>query len=283
VLAITTAFFLRQEISAAETQQFVVIFNSRSGSTWLLSMLRGHPQLYAAEELLWHRPTDVEPVLRQWEHQMKEIPNVEAIGYKVGPSQIMNKSSFLASLHMRKEKTKVIALHRLNRVKAAISICRARSDALRRCNAPNWHLRLSEGANCTKVPASHINTVDLMEELKQREIEDAVLVNLLSSISETGVPIKHITYELLLLGNTTAVVFSILRFLGLSVEKWKIPPPELLKVTSDNIRESVSNFEEVSAVIRKYDPTYERMLQQSQQQQDFLYLPNIGRLPHWWS
>lgn len=104
--------------------RFVVLFPGRTGSSFLISCLRSHPELLAEGEGLARKPPDEQ---QRWIHELYDTPRAQtcrAVGFKTKLKDVWNLEAFAGLLRARD--VRVISLRRRNPVKLAVSTLNAR-------------------------------------------------------------------------------------------------------------------------------------------------------------
>lgn len=214
--------------------RFVTLFVERSGSTFLATALDTHPAIQSKREefsalrqngsdgagqVAWLR----EYFTPQWMGQYK------AIGFKTKMVDILDLEAFEKAL--MEFKCKVIQLQRRNIVKAAISTMNA---ARQYQKTGNWNL-LSEN---DRLPPFQVDLAEFDRLLKERLEWDRELEEFAGRLP---LPKLQLYYEDML-ADQHDFMLKVFRFLEVK------PQPvqgKTLKNTSDNLREVITNFDEL--------------------------------------
>ena len=215
---------------------FVILFEGRTGSTHLTTLLDSHPRVRAQREVLGGLKTRNEGSAAQliWADGALTTPadgSLDAVGFKTKLRDVIDKDSF-AELLLRHE-ARVIHLERNNVVKQALSGINAQKLA-----RATGRYNLFDEAN--RLPPQQIDPKELHENLLRREQWQRDLHEFLV---RHAMPTLHVTYERLLAGEEDAVG-DVLQFLGVRPAPLRSP---ILKATSDNLRDAVLNFDELVA------------------------------------
>ena len=217
---------------------FVVLFEGRSGSTFLIESLDSHPQICAEKEFL--------STLRKRITTGKEAPNAQldwvrkflttksidgcgAVGFKTKLKDVLNPEGLAKQL--REIGARIILLHRRNRIKLLVSLM----NAIRLNDSTgDWNLYREEdrGAPLT------VDVKEFQEWLESLERHHGQLV---AYVNRLQLPTLSIHYEdLLVEGRDT--LEQVCDFLQVPSQtlSWNTK-----KNTSDNLREVILNFDEL--------------------------------------
>lgn len=229
--------------------RFVVLFPGRSGSTYVISALDAHPQISAKGEVLDPlRPEGPEAQL-DWTRRYfrgRFVNRNRAVGFKTKLRDVLDQDGFARILD--EFDARLVYLDRRNDVKHAISRITARrlKDTTGRWNRYDGDARLD---------AFPVDPADFEERLEAVEAEKATIAEYVGTLDR---PLLHLDYEDLL-AEPTATFHQLLGFLGL-------PPAPIrgttLKNTSDDLREVVTNFDELRARYAgtRYAPMFDEIL-----------------------
>jgi len=229
--------------------RFVVLFPGRSGSTYVISALDAHPKISAKGEVLDPlRPVGPEAQL-DWTRRFfrgRLVSPYRAVGFKTKLRDVLDQDGFAAILD--EYDAKLIYLDRRNDVKHAISRITARrlKDTTGRWNRYDGDARLD---------AFPVDVTDFEARLEAVEAEKATIAAYVERLDR---PLLHVDYEDLL-ADPTATFHRLLGYLGL-------PPAPIrgstLKNTSDDLREVVTNFDELRARYAgtRYEPMFDEVL-----------------------
>jgi LPS sulfotransferase NodH len=214
--------------------RFVVLFPGRSGSTYVMSALDAHPRIMAKGEVLDPMRKEGPEAQLDWTRRYLRGPFLNhnrAVGFKTKLRDVLDQDGFSAILG--ELDVRLIYLDRRNDVKHAISRITARrlKDTVGRWNRYDGDARMG--------PVT-VDFEDFATRLGAVEAEKATISAYVGRLDR---PLLHLDYEDLL-ADPTATFHRILAFLGL-------PPAPLqgttLKNTSDDLREVVTNFDELRA------------------------------------
>lgn len=224
--------------------RFVILFEGRTGSSYLVSSLATHPRVRAEGEALvrlkdlghdaqadWVRRTLAAPLLGKW----------GAIGFKTKLRDIADREQFAELL--REQGVKIIHMQRRNRVKVAISEinCNVLYERTKQYNVYKKEDRL---------PAIRIEVPDFKEILSMRERLDEELKHFVDGLR---LSVMNVFYEDLLLDEENTLN-GIYQYLGVPSRMTK---GASYKNTSDNLRDALLNFDELRASVA--GTSYEKM------------------------
>ncbi|MGZ4677069.1 MAG: hypothetical protein ACXVLO_08330 [Acidimicrobiia bacterium] len=222
----------------------MILFPGRAGGTFLLGGLKQHPELETKGEplgIIAPRGADFQLQWMRKYYRGPWFPKIGAIGILTKFPDIVDPERTAGLLHDLD--ARVICLNRENHVKSAVSMIRAR---MLKDTTGRWNKYTPD----TELDAFDIDPDDFEERLRLTSERKAATVDYAENL---GLPYLGITYEQLLTdaADTFARVFE---FLGVA------PRPvtsNTLKVTSDDLRKSVRNFDDLRA---RYSGTeYEAM------------------------
>ena len=225
-----------------KVNRFVVLFEGRTGSTYLTESLNKNPYIRAEGEIL------VSARDEDWSVQKKIITNLlkrpkfsrlNAVGFKTKLRDITNVEQFGILLH--EQKVRIIYLNRHNRVKTVVSMLRSRvlKEKVGDYNARSNDLTLGK----------IILDPDVFDELlTMREELDEKLKNFVEFID---LPTIELFYEDML-SDEELFFTNVSDFLE---APYIASRGETVKNTSDNLSESVENFDELRS--RYSDTAYE--------------------------
>lgn len=236
--------------------RFIVLSTQRSGSTWVVDMLSGHPRVVAYSELLMHGgqgrpkwggdeglvywPTFLEQqgsprsrlrraylLWRYLGHVYAEQPGIDAAGFKLMYSQLRVSRPLLAFLVLKR--VRVIHLIRRNVLDVVLSkeAGRARQGVL--------HARSGQAVETVRV---HVRTDDLLERMTahEHEVEDAR-----ARFRRLSLPYEEAVYEDLV-RDEAGGFSSLFRFLGVEAQTVS---SSLQKVNPTAHEELIENYGEV--------------------------------------
>lgn len=233
----------------ARVTRFVILFNTRSGSSYLVSALDSHPAIAAeGEQLALLRPEGSQAQLA-WAERFLKGPAVgrnRAIGFKTKAYDILDHDGLAGIL--RRLDVRIIAMHRRNEIKNAVSRLKAQELFQQ---SGKWNR--DQGIEATG--PSVVDPDELDKILEHVAIEDGLVTDY---VEQVGLPSLRIAYEDLLT-QPDAIFRETLSFLG-------VPHATLtantLKNTSDDLREAIANFAEVRSHYAgtRYEPMFDEVL-----------------------
>lgn len=210
---------------------FVLLFEGRTGSSFLIDSLQSHPEIEATGESLV-RLTAEEQV--QWitSFFQQETPDhIKALGFKTKLRNIEDQENFKQLL--QKFDVKVIHMQRNNLVKLAISRINARRLFDQK---KQWNLAKGQ----EKLPPFELSLDDFKEAL---EFKTTLNSNLTKFIKTLEAPLLSITYEELIASNE--IIFKkVQEFIGVTFHPLT---SNVAKNTDDNIRNVITNYDEIKA------------------------------------
>ena len=223
---------------------FVILFEGRTGSTFLTEHLDSHPYIRAHMEILSPYKNDV-PIAQLRKAREILTPSIisrhKAVGFKTKLRIITDPSAFADLLH--ELNVRIIYLQRRNPIKVVLSAIN--SNLLKKqINDFNVY---SKGQ---KMGALKIDIKKFDRKLKEREELDSKLEHYVNSLD---LPILPLFYEDLI-RDQDKELRRISDFLNVQYKKTEA---KVLKHTKDDLHEAILNFEEVKSY---YSGTkYERM------------------------
>jgi len=221
-------------ILAERVAFFVVLFQGRVGSSWLIEALNSNPQIEAFGEKLASLHCEGPLAQNLWlKHYFADRPDAESVrGFKTKLSDVIDVHEF--SSQLIQNHCVVILLDRINLVKQALSWLRA-DELFQRRGVHNIH-QLSD-----RLSPSHINAEEL---LKRTVLLDRGRSDLNRFVDELKLPTLHICYEDLL-HNADSVFEVVQRFLRTQTRTLTY---SIVKATSDPLAAAISNLDEVMEV-----------------------------------
>ena len=221
--------YLRSQVT-----RFVVLFVERTGSTYLMTTLASHPDIEALREqfaVLRQQGKDGAGQL-EWAKEFFTPPLIgehAAVGFKTKMIDILDPDSFSALL--REKQAKIIQLERRNSVKGVISTINA---SHLHAVSGTWNL-LNEN---DRMPSFAVSPDEFDRLIQQRKAWDQELE---TYVQHLDLPTLRLWYEDLLL-DEYAFFASVLEFLHVK----SVPMQgRTLKNTSDDLREVITNFDEL--------------------------------------
>jgi hypothetical protein len=221
--------------------RFVVLFVGRTGSTYLVGTLASHPDIAMKWEWLGGKDGDTE--LRDVRRFFTRSPHAQhpAVGFKTKLGDVTDREGFAKLL--RELGARIIALQRRNSVKHVLS--RVNSERIYDATG-YWNLWNEEH----RLPPATIDVVEFSRRLELLEEQKRRLETYVESLE---LPTLWLDYEDLLVDQraTFERAFSFLEVPFQPVQGKSI------KNTSDDLREAVSNFDELRS--RYVGTSYEQM------------------------
>jgi len=238
------SLYLRKEIT-----RYVLFLVGRVGSTYLTSLLDSHSRIEALGEALRDLEDEGAEVQLRWATEFLSPPLVSrkaARGFNVKLVHLADLDAFSELLH--EQECKIIHLQRRNRVKAVVS----------RLNGRRLHKRTGMWGlfeESDRPGAFHVDPEEFNEFLKHREQVDKELEDYVDNL---GLPTLELFYEDLLTDENAFLndVFAFLNVPSKQVEG------RTLKITSDDLREVILNFDEIRGnyVGTKYEAMFDEVL-----------------------
>jgi LPS sulfotransferase NodH len=237
--------FMAFQTHSGTWPRFVLLFEGRSGSTYLMESLDAHPQIVAAHEILFEVKSDgaeaqLDLVRRFFAEDRGQT--IRAVGFKTKLTDVLDPPAFARELQAHG--ARVIHLARHNLVKLAVSVLNA-ARLRRTIGRSNLH------DPTDRPPPEAVDVQALDAILRERSARNRALAEY---VDRLGLPVLRLWYEDLL-ADEAGVIARCCSFLG-------VPPAAVhgraLKVTPDDLRAALLNFDEVK---RFYAGTsYEAML-----------------------
>ncbi len=233
------------------TVPFVILFQGRSGSTWLTSMLNAHPQVVCRyEDFDTIGPDHTRRRLLNFQNEMLEDPTNQqaqlhllrlferqatASGFKFKfPSQYFGYPEIVMLLLKQRETVRILHLDRANIVKRLISL---------------QHLKYLRGttslAGCNVVRRHEVRrfAVDIQEILDKAPFESLMREQLQCFVRQFP---NHLTVEYDdLLGFPEESLQGVTDFLG--VPRFEAIESRFRKATPDDLRDVLENYDELEA------------------------------------
>lgn len=213
---------------------FVVLFQGRAGSTFLIEALGSHPNIIArGESLIALREggAEAQNVWAQEFFTRERSASCAAIGFKTKLADVANPTSFASVLE--EAGCRIVHLHRANVVKQAISWIRA--DVLFARTA-DWNVY----DRAQKLPPMSIPVHELLGRL---EVLKRGARELKRYVHALRLPVCTVSYEQLLVQRKQQFR-TLLSFLGVSERPLR---SSCLKNTEDDLQRVVTNFAELHA------------------------------------
>jgi hypothetical protein len=217
-----------------QARRFVILFPGRSGGSYLASALEQHPDVRILKEPLGVRKQSGTRRQMRWLRRYlrgRDAPGARAIGITTKFIDLADEEAFRAEL--RRQQARIVLLVRSNDVKHAVSMMRARvlNDTF-----GIWNRSGSD-------PELGPVTID-PEEFGVRLERGRQRKEVISAYAEgLGLPLLRVDYRELLVEPQPTFV-RVFEHLG-------VPPLAVTgstaKTTSDDLRESISNFDDLRA------------------------------------
>jgi LPS sulfotransferase NodH len=232
--------------------RFVMLFMGRSGSTYLVDALASHPEICAKWEGLLGRK-DADAQLERARRFFTQPPDGEypaVVGFKTKLSQVKDCERFAKFLG--EMGARIILLQRRNTVKHVVSW--VNSERIHDATG-YWNLWNEEN----RLPPTTIDVAKFDRKLEQVEKGKRALE---SYAKKSELPTLWSYYEDLLV-DKQATLQRIFSFLGVRSEPVQ---GGSIKNTSDDLREAVSNFDELRAhyVGTPYEQMFDEVLVSAQ-------------------
>lgn len=230
---------------------FVILFIERDGSTYMINMLKTHPEINADYERLdvmkQQNKTGADQLA--WVNEFLTPPLMsthKAIGFKTKLKDILDLDGFTKLL--RQKQPHIIHMQRRNVIKAVVS----RVNARRLHDKTGvWNLR----DESDRLPPALIDYEQFNVMLQNREAQDRTLSDY---VAQLELPKIVITYEDLL-QDRNAVLGRVFDFLHV---KWFDVDGSTKKNTGDDLREAIANYDELRAryVGTRYETMFDEVL-----------------------
>ena len=231
-----------------QTELFVILFEGRTASTFIAEKLNSHSLIKAHKEILG--PLRNDPPYAQIKAARKVlkrkcINSHKAVGFKTKLRVINDPVGFAEVLH--ELNVKIIHMKRKNIVKTALSEIFSNMLKKERNNYNIYNENHKLGT--VYVDFKDFNwTLHLREDLNSK-LEDYV--------SRLNLPVLSIYYENILL-DLEGTLKTIFDFIDVPYEKTS---SEMVKHTNDNLREAISNFDELKShyLHTKYEDMFDEV------------------------
>jgi hypothetical protein len=236
--------------SSHDPVRFVVLFIGRTGSTYLAGTLASHPEIAMKWEWLGGKDGDTQ--LRDVRRFFTRSPYARhpAVGFKTKLGDVTDREGFaelLGELGAR-----IIALQRRNNVKQVVS--RVNSERIYDATG-YWNLWNEED----RLPPATIEVAEFSRRLERLEEQKHRLESYVKSLE---LPTLWSDYEDLLV-DQRATFDQVFSFLGVRIQPVQ---GRSIKNTSDDLREAVSNFDELRShyVGTSYEQMFDEVLVSAQ-------------------
>ena len=237
-------FLARRRRQPNDPTRFAILFQGRSGSSWLTAHLDAHPQINAFPECLdsfEHRRDYQRKWLDEFYYRLpNKNPAIRCLGFKTKLSSIVHPPDFKE--FFEREQVKVIHLYRANPVHLAISIVRAN------------RLRNATGRSNLYDASNRLGPVEIsVDEFKSALGRSRKYQELQEFVDLLEVPKISIEYEELR-NDFKNCLKRIHRFLGVvhvltEADIWKNTPTDLSQAVS-NLNELQAAFPALSDYFR---------------------------------
>jgi len=217
--------------SNSQIKCFVIFFQGRVGSTYLIEIMASHPEIFAVGEKFHDRRKNPAVQLAAMREFLipTNVQGYRAIGFKTKLHDVGDPKG-LAKL-LREQRAYLIYLGRRNRVKHAISWIMAHHLYQ---TTGDWNLYKHED----RPAATAISPTDFQTSLKWVEERNQALIDYVMSLE---LPTLSLYYEDLLTNEQENIRLA-LSFLGVQPLAEK---GNAIKVTDDDLRNVLVNFEEL--------------------------------------
>ncbi len=242
-------------MSGMDPTRFLLMFAGRTGSTFMMDILAKQPAVKAGmEELVWYRHRHAEePEVAAREQRAfaerfyaTEIPEgCRAVGFKTKLYDIVDRDDFAPLL--RDLGVRLIRMRRRNVLKLAISAMNAKRVHEK---TGRWNI----WSDADRPDAITIDVEELMARIRRRDVTEE-RIGAFCEQFETE-PLE-IWYEDLL-ADVRATLERVGSFLGFELTQDAQERSEVRKVTSDDLRDAIANFDEVEKALEGTD--YQRLL-----------------------
>lgn len=212
-----------------EPHRFVILFQGRTGSSYLQDLLSSHPQVVCEPESLVRKSREEQAQWVRALYQAPQPPTVTAVGFKTKLKDIVDPAEFrdlLEGFGVR-----VVHMVRRNRVKQAFSRINARRLFESR---RMWNLK--EGQ--PPLPPTRVTLEQFQEALDHHAEMDAQLRRFLEGLDR---PCLELAYEELL-EDREGTLARLCRFLQVPEAPMT---SRLQKNTPDSLREAFLNYDEI--------------------------------------
>jgi LPS sulfotransferase NodH len=236
-------------------RRFVVLFEGRSGSTYLVEALASHPDIHARKEYFAAlakrvKDRDAQPgVQLSWArnfYSSESCAGYGAVGFKTKWLDILEPEAFADFL--RRGRFRILLLQRRNRIKLVVSLFRAVQLAE---ETGQWNLY---DERHRQAPMA----IDPQAFAQRLAAVQARNLGLRQFAAGLGLPTLELYYEDIL-ENDQLVFDRVCRFLEVS------PQPlagRTRKHTSDDLRDALANFDELRSAYAgtPYQPMFDEVL-----------------------
>ena len=232
-----------------QVTKYVMFLVGRVGSTYLTSLLDSHPNILALGEELRDLEKEGAKAQLDWTRDFLNPPLVGrhgARGFNVKHVHIVDPDEFAKLL--QQNECKVLHMSRRNRVKSVIS----RINGKRLYNKTGMWGLYDEN---NKLPPLTVDLDEFDEFLRHREKMDNELADYVDSLHLETLPLYYED----LTTNQSGFLDRVFDFLG--VEPHTVQG-STLKITSDNLSEALSNFDELRSryVGTQYEEMFDEVL-----------------------
>lgn len=220
---------------SSQVNRYALLFVGRVGSSYLTSLMNSHPNIQAhMDDITEIKDQGPEAQLRMVRQFLSPPPigQNKVIGFKTKPANMLDPESFAELL--RENHCRIIQLQRRNQVKSVVSHLNGKRLAEK---TGMWGL-FDESNRPT---AFEIDPEEFDSTLKNRQKVEQKLVDYVQSLN---LPTLAIYYEEMLV-DLDDVMKRIFSFLEVAPHKVKANE---LKITSDDLREVLTNFDELRAM-----------------------------------
>ncbi len=228
---------------------FIILFEGRTGSSYLVTSLSKHPNVRARWEELVQLKELGHEAQAQWTHQALTAPlisRISAVGFKTKLRDIADPIQFAQLL--RERGARIIHMQRRNRVKVAISEIN--------CNVLHARTGMyNVYKEDDRLPPIRIEAADFTHTLAMREQLDGDLKRF---VADLHLPTLDVYYEDILL-DEPGTLKNVYEFIGVSP---RMTTGSSYKNTNDDLRNALLNFEELKASVSgtPYEEMFDEVL-----------------------
>ncbi len=199
-----------------------------------MDMLNRHPRITAKAEVLVNLKEDGADAQARWLEKLYHPLNpwIKAVGHKTKLWDVVDLDGFSESL--QKYNVHTIVLSRQSALKAVVSAIR--SAALFE-NTGRWELVKDKD----RLGVTAVDPADVVERLKSWEYSEHQLN---AFVGKLDTPRLDLNYETLV-SDTADVLARVSQFLGVKVNPKQLMKSRIKKLTSDDLRDVVDNYEEM--------------------------------------
>jgi len=240
--------------SGNDLTRFLVLFEGRSGSTYLIESLATHPQIRAEKEMFASIKEKTERESAASAEQLRCLQaffasgpyDYRAVGFKTKIKDILDRDKIAGAL--QQFGTRIILLQRRNRIKLLVSLLNAMQ--LNEATG-DWNLYRESD----RQPKLQIDVAEFKQWL---DVTEQSNLDLNQYAEQLGLPILRLFYEEILTADGPTFE-RVCDFLGVPYQALN---GNCIKHTSDDLREVVQNLDELKGefIGTRYEPMFEEVL-----------------------